>query len=234
MATAKQPQGPYTTQVKNATTKYGEGGDFSLFVDDDGAGYLIYTSLAEAHSISIAPLNAEFTQSIPSRNTGFLPGTGHTGCFEAPAMFKRNGVYYALVSVCSCFGVGGADVWVYTATHPLGPYTRHADLGNAEKSQQNYVFQAPLASGETAYVWTGDRWKSTPDGQKGCAFPFPLHHPCPLPPSVRLALLWRGAEDMGRCAGTTSSSGSRWPSRTRRSPPHRRPEPRRRRRSRRL
>ena len=32
-----------------------------------------------------------------------------------------------------------------------------ADLGNAEKSQQNYVFQAPLANGETAYVWTGDR-----------------------------------------------------------------------------
>ena len=51
-------------QVQNAATKYGEGGDFSLFVDDDGAGYLIYTSLAEAHSISVAPLTPDFMHSV--------------------------------------------------------------------------------------------------------------------------------------------------------------------------
>ena len=78
-------------------------------MDDDKRGYLIYTSLAEAHSISIAPLTADFTHSVPAENTGFLPGTGHTGCFESPALFRRRGVYYALVSVCSCFGIGGAD-----------------------------------------------------------------------------------------------------------------------------
>ena len=70
-------------------------------MDDDGSGFLIYTSLAEAHSISIAPLNSAFTQSLPEHNTAFLPGTNHTGCFEAPAMFKRNNVYYALASICS-------------------------------------------------------------------------------------------------------------------------------------
>lgn len=171
VAEAEQPGGPYTIAVKNATTKYGEGGDFSLFVDDDSTGYLIYTSLAEAHSISIAPLNADFTQSLPLKNTAFLPGTDHTGCFEAPAMFKRRDVYFALVSVCSCFGVGGADVWVYTAAHPLGPYTRRADLGNAERSQQNYVFQVPLVDGDS-YIWTGDRWKSTPDGEKAHDFQY--------------------------------------------------------------
>ena len=118
-------------------------------------------------------------------DSGSSSGTGHTGCFEAPAMFKRKGVYYALVSVCSCFGKGGAPVWVYvsiyysdsrfsrcpyhirictmptakakfalvgclgvqTAAHPLGPYTRQAGLGNAEQSQQNYVFQVSLSCG---------------------------------------------------------------------------------------
>ena len=141
-------------------------------VDDDGSGFLIYTSLAQAHSISIAPLSPDFTESLPAQNTDFLPGTDHTSCFEAPALFKRAGVYYATVSVCSCFGKAGADVWVYTSLHPLGPYTRRADLGNAEHSQQNYVFIAPLTSGETAYVWTGDRWKSTPDGQKAHDFQY--------------------------------------------------------------
>ena len=50
--------------------------------------------------------------------------------------------------------------------------TRRADLGNAEKSQQNYVFQAPLTNGEVSYVWTGDRWKSTPDGEKAHDFQY--------------------------------------------------------------
>ena len=61
---------------------------------------------------------------------------------------------------------------MYTAHHPLGPYTRRADLGNSEKAQQNYIFKALLANGTTAYVWTGDRWKSTPDGQKGHDFQY--------------------------------------------------------------
>ena len=87
-------------------------------------------------------------------------------------MFKREKVYYALIALCSCFGVGGSDTWVYTAEHPLGPYTRRADLGNAEKAQQNNVFEVPLANGETAFVWTGDRWKSTPDGKKAHDFQF--------------------------------------------------------------
>ena len=73
MATSDTPSGEYGIAVKNATTKYGQGGDFSLFVDDDGRGFLIYTSLQEAHSVSIAPLNAAFTESIPAQNTAFLP-----------------------------------------------------------------------------------------------------------------------------------------------------------------
>eukprot|EP00039_Didymoeca_costata_P003485 m.68002 g.68002 ORF g.68002 m.68002 type:complete len:412 (+) comp11929_c0_seq2:48-1283(+) len=165
------PKGPYTIVVKNVTMKHGEGGDFDVFVDDDGKAYVIYTSLASHHSISIAPLTSDYTESIPGANTDFLPGsTG--GCYEAPGMFKRNDVYYATFGPCSCFGVGGSETYIYTAKTPLGPYTRVGSLGNAEKAQQNYVFQAPLADGTMAYVWTGDRWKSTPDGEKGHDFQF--------------------------------------------------------------
>lgn len=168
------PAGPYQIVEVNATMRYGEGGDFSLFIDDDSAttGYVIYTSLSEAHSISVAPLNANYTASIVAHNSPFLPGTDHTGCFEGPALFKRTGVYYATLGPCSCFGRQGSETWLYTATSPLGPFTRAGSLGNAEQAQQNYVFQAPLASGDTAYVWTGDRWKSTPDGEKAHDFQF--------------------------------------------------------------
>ena len=170
VATADAPQGPYDVQVQNATTKYGEGGDFNLFVDDDGTGYIIYTALAEKHQVSIAPLTADFLHTVPAKNTALLPG--QDGCTESPSMFKRGKTYYALIAVCSCFGVGGSDTLVYTAEQPLGPYTQHASLGNAEKSQQNNVFTVALASGETAYVFTGDRWKSTPDGEKAHDFQY--------------------------------------------------------------
>jgi|EP01047_Picozoa_sp_COSAG01_P041131 hypothetical protein len=84
--------GRYQIVVSNATTKYGEGGDFSLFVDNGRAArtsaFLIYTSLSEKHSISIAPLNPDFTESLPGQNTGFLPGTDHSGCFEAPGELR--------------------------------------------------------------------------------------------------------------------------------------------------
>lgn len=33
------------------------------------------------------------------------------------------------------------------------------------QSQQNYVIQVPLANGDTAFVWTGDRWQQAPNGR---------------------------------------------------------------------
>ena len=49
------------------------------------------------------------------------------GTVEAPAMFKRNGVYYLLFDRLSCFGPQGSGAVVYTSNHPMGPckYTRN-------------------------------------------------------------------------------------------------------------
>jgi hypothetical protein len=32
------------------------------------------------------------------------------------------------------------------------------------QAQQNFVMQVPLVSGETAFVWTGDKWQQSPNG----------------------------------------------------------------------
>merc|ERR1719265_2458686 len=34
------------------------------------------------------------------------------------------------------------------------------------KAQQNFVFPVETASGNTEYIWTGDRWESAADGIK--------------------------------------------------------------------
>lgn len=171
-ATATSPVGPFTVEELNATTKFIDGGDFCLFVDDDppNTGYVVYTSLAAGHSISIAPLTHDFLNSIPENNTGFLPGTTG-GCYEAPVMFKREGVYWVFLGPCCCACQAGSDTYVYQASSPLGPYTFVGSLGNAEHAQQNYVFQVPTSSG-IEFIWTGDRWHSSPDGNGQHDFQF--------------------------------------------------------------
>jgi hypothetical protein len=42
--------------------------------------------------------------------------------YEAPTMFKRNGIYYAMFGYQCCFCEQGSGIRVYTATAPLGPY----------------------------------------------------------------------------------------------------------------
>ena len=48
---------------------------------------------------------------------------------EAPAMFKRKGTYYALFGKCCAFCAQGSGIGVWSAAHPLGPWTSHANIG---------------------------------------------------------------------------------------------------------
>lgn len=109
---------------------------------------------------------------------------------EAPAIFKRKSVYYALFGNCCCFCGHGSGIGVYTASHPLGPWSYHDNIGctkpttpgcgcgmnhpgcpgiygnSLTKAQQNFVIQVPSANGTIQYIWTGDRWQSAADGVK--------------------------------------------------------------------
>jgi hypothetical protein len=121
-ATSSQPEGPFTLQVNivnltrnNATS---HAGDYHLFVDDDGTGYVIYS--------------ANFWMSIEKLTPDFLASTGVTSplfseyFIEAPVLFKRNGLYYALFDHCCCFCYQGSGIIVHTAPSPLGPWTTQA------------------------------------------------------------------------------------------------------------
>ena len=44
---------------------------------------------------------------------------------------------------------------------------QNAQQASTTRAQQNFVVQIEIASGETEYVWTGDRWMQAPDGIKG-------------------------------------------------------------------
>jgi len=150
----------------NAQVALPKPGDHGLFVDDDGAAYIVYTSIELGHAIAVERLSPDW-----------LAGSGQTSDFldrgcEAPTMFKHHGTYYVLLGNTCCFCPQGADVRVFTAASPLGPYTlrgeinRDATGGLIIPAQQTHVATIPTVNGPEL-LWMGDCWGSRPDGIKG-------------------------------------------------------------------
>lgn len=106
-----------------------------------------------------------------------LEMAGHVPGDEAPILFRRGGMYYLLVGSGYCDCKMGATTWVYTAPHPLGPWTLQGNIGYAPdgspvtKAQQRDVFRvdAPPGSGQEAtYVWVGNNFIPGEGGPGTC------------------------------------------------------------------
>lgn len=173
VAVSDTPVGPFTivhtrANVSQAADRPGDG---SLFVDNDGTGYFIYSVIGQNHSIWIDRLTPDFLSS-----TGQVSGVLGTGC-EAPAMFRHGGRYYVLFGRTCCFCKAGSGVRVYVSSKPLGPYVRLRNINrrkNGERiiaAQQTFIAQIPGPKG-TLFIWMGDRWGSRPDNEKGHDFQY--------------------------------------------------------------
>ncbi|WP_031105067.1 RICIN domain-containing protein [Streptomyces sp. NRRL S-146] len=131
--------------------------DITVFVDTDGAGYMI-SAARENYDLQIYRLTADYT-GIASLVANPWPG-GHR---EAPALFKRGGVYFMLTS--------GATGWnpnqqqYATATSIAGPWSAMKNVGDstAYGSQTAFVLPVQGTSG-TSYLYLGDRWGNSFDG----------------------------------------------------------------------
>ncbi len=112
------PEGPFKLVVPEVKTlQFSDTGDEGIFVDDDGTAYLIYTSIVNNHAMSIERMTSDYTATEGAAGSSGLFGDRSV---EAPAMFKRGGVYYAVFGQCCCYCGGGSPVTVYTASSPLG------------------------------------------------------------------------------------------------------------------
>jgi hypothetical protein len=128
--------------------------DMTLFVDDDGTAYHIYSS-EENSTLHIARLNDEYTAhtGIYSRN---FPGR----FMEAPAMFKHKGKYYLVMSGCTGWAPNAARSAV--ADDIMGEWRELGDpcIDDHDQttfdSQSTFVLSVPGKEGEFIYI--GDRW----------------------------------------------------------------------------
>jgi hypothetical protein len=177
VATSKKPWGPFSIVQQNVTVSKPLNGDFNLFQDHDGIGYIVYNSDVnggtQCGACHIPPCDCGFQMSVEVLSPDFQTSTGvNSGWIgeptvEAPAMFKRKGVYYLLFDRLSCFGPQGSGAVVYTATKPLGPYIAQGNInrhGPFRPSQLGFIIipaqQTYVAKVDDQFVWQGDMWNS--------------------------------------------------------------------------
>jgi hypothetical protein len=175
----------YTFTSLDTTGTYAIADCNSLLVDDDGTGYVLYSSEAQDHRHSIDRLTPNFTGIVPGANGGLFPDH-YT---EGGVLFKRNGTYYVGYGSCCCFCRGGAGWVLYSAPSIAGPWTRQPLDLNCDRTDAGDICGAygeragdpititaqgiglsviPLADGSSAYLWHGERWLSAPNNNPSC------------------------------------------------------------------
>lgn len=129
--------------------------DMTLFVDDDGRAYHIH-SAEENLTLHISLLTNDY-QGFTDKWVRVFSG-GHN---EAPAVFKRNGKYYMVMSGCTGWKPNAARVAV--ADSMLGQWTQLGNPCVGENSDKTFISQStfvlPVAGLDDAYIFMADRWK---------------------------------------------------------------------------
>ncbi|MUL41200.1 family 43 glycosylhydrolase [Streptomonospora sp. PA3] len=131
--------------------------DITAFVDDDGTGYMI-SAARDNYDLHIYRLSPDFTE-VEELVANPWPG-GHR---EAPAMFKRDGVYYLVTS--------GATGWnpnqqkYATADCIECDWSGWSDLGDSTGYGSQTTFVLPVEGSQTtSYLYMGDRWAGADGG----------------------------------------------------------------------
>jgi hypothetical protein len=177
VATSKSPFGPFNTVNRTVGSSFRFGhhdnsdiGDFSLWSDEDGTGYMLYSAHSHCQIERLTPDYLASTWETTNQSSVVFPHGN-----EAPALFKRKGKWYALVSESCCYCEAGGKVHAYSAEKPLGPYEYLGEIAAgpnplppigstqvATSAQQTNVFPVQGSDGELSFMWQGDRWQSAP------------------------------------------------------------------------
>ncbi|MFK4640257.1 family 43 glycosylhydrolase [Paenarthrobacter histidinolovorans] len=142
--------------------------DMNLFVDDDGTGYIIYSS-EENKTMFISKLNADYTNLSASPDTA-VEGVDFRRAFvnvsrESPAIFKYQGRYFIITSGTTGWSPNPSEYG--TSTSILGEWTQlpnpfSSDVAwNSNNSQPSSVIPVDAANGK--FIYMGDRWNGGSD-----------------------------------------------------------------------
>jgi hypothetical protein len=171
----------------------------TVFRDDDGTAYLISATSVNA-DLNVYRLTADY------HGVAALVQTLWKGSYrEAPAMFKRNGVYFLLTS--------GATSWApnqqkyATATSVAGTWSALSNVGDgtAYASQTAYVLPVE-GSSATSYLYMGDRWAGAWGGAVNDSNYVWL--PLTFPSNTSMSMNYYGTLSIDTAAGTITGGSS--------------------------
>jgi hypothetical protein len=179
--------------------------DITVFVDTDGTGYMV-SAARENYDLHIYRLTADYTGIA-----ALVADPWHGGHREAPALFKRNGVYFMLTS--------GATGWnpnqqqYATATSLSGPWTAMRNVGDATAygSQTAYVLPVQGTSG-TSYLYLGDRWGNSFGGTVNDSRYVWL--PLTFPNATTLSMAWTPEVTVDTATGSLTGTSATYHSLT--------------------
>jgi Glycosyl hydrolases family 43 len=198
VAESDSPVGPFIVATPKAHLSGSSPGDGSLFVDNDGTGYYVYTDIANDYALRVERLTTNYLDS-----SGVMSGFVGYGV-EAPILFRRNDFYYILCGPLCSDCPQGSSVSVEMGYSPLGPFqvigeindyspsnnmqakeytVPPADQTNSDgfvhppkarpfiRGQETWVSRLPTA-GMPQFIWMADGWKSAKDGMRGHDFQY--------------------------------------------------------------
>ncbi len=156
VAVADSPTGPFT-YMESVRPEGQDSRDQTLFVDDDGKAYRIYSS-DNNDTTYISLLSDDWL-----KHSGRFVRVFEKRRMEAQVVFKRGGKYYFFASDCT--GWDPNPMRAAVADSIWGPWKEFGNpcVGpNAEKTffgQSTYVF--PVAGKTDAFIFMADRWNKS-------------------------------------------------------------------------
>lgn len=95
--------------------------DAQSFIDEDGSTYLYWGTwgIYKNHGCGVGKLSADMKSLA---DTSLIPNTQATDFFEAPYVFKRNGIYYFTYSSGSCHDNTYRVQYATSKVGPMGPF----------------------------------------------------------------------------------------------------------------
>jgi hypothetical protein len=159
-ATSSTPTGTFTfDHIQSTITNVvnNMSGDQTVFIDDDGKPYLIFSNAQGRSHLYVAPLRSSDYLNVEPATQIYSSSSGGR---EGNVMFKYNGRYYFCSS--DLHGWNASHTYYISATNILGPYSAESvmqgtDADFSHVTQTGMMIPVSGTSG-SFIIFAGDRW----------------------------------------------------------------------------